>query len=133
MSIARISAATLAASLLAAISFSATAADDKIMQSEHAQRGDVALEHMIDTAKGRADYEAIAKRFEDEAIQLEKQATEHDRIASKVRGEPKSTKFSYDRGALAAHCDTLAKDLRAAAKEAREIALLHRDVAKTLN
>lgn len=89
------------------------------------------IEHQVEMAKTKADHEAIAKRFEDEATQLDKQAGEHERLARRYRGGigvgPKTNAES-----LANHCDSLVKNLRASASEAREMAKLHRAMAHQL-
>lgn len=114
--------ATLTAALLAAGALSNAVA---------AESPDVSLEHQVEMAQTQADHQAVAKRFEDEAAQLEKQAGEHERLAKRYRGGigvgPKTNAAS-----LASHCDSMVKNLRASATDAREMARLHRDVAKQL-
>lgn len=120
--------ATAAAVLLAVGGFSRAVADDPKM---HMQNPESSIEHQLEIAKTSADHDAIAKRFEDEAAQLEKQAGEHERLSRRYRGGmgvgPKTNAES-----LASHCDSLVKNLQASAKEAREMARLHHDVGQQL-
>lgn len=98
---------------------------------EHAESSGMSIDHQVEMAKTKADHEAVAKRFEDEAAQLEKQAGEHERLARRYRGGigvgPKTNAES-----LANHCDNFVKNIRASANEAREMAKLHRGMAQQL-
>jgi hypothetical protein len=70
-------------------------------------------------------------------VEYDKQAVEHEQLAPAYRKHPAA---AHPKGgpvvpqpnypALAEHCDRLAKSLRDAAAEAREMAHLHHDVAK---
>ena len=69
-------AATVTAALLALASLG-TAAEEKPMHTmEH---HDVTITHLVETAQTKADHEAVAKRFEEEAAQFDKKAAEHQR------------------------------------------------------
>lgn len=84
------------------------------------------------SAESSAEHRAAAKRFQDEAVQFEKQAAEHERMATEYRQRAHALpKYNY--ATLAEHCDRLAKDLKAAASEARETAKLHEAVAQLGN
>lgn len=75
------------------------------------------------------DHEALAKRFDDEAAQFEKEAAEHEHLAKNYRSGigvgPKGNATS-----LASHCDRIAKSLKASAADAREMARMHREMAQ---
>lgn len=120
-------AATVTAALLALASFSA-AADEKPMHTEH---HDITIVHMVETAQTKADHEAIAKRFEEEAAQFDEKAAQHQRLADHYHNGvgvgPKANAAS-----LANHCDNLVKNFKASAADAREMANLHRAVAQGL-
>ena len=121
--------AAAALTLLGLASMSAVADEKATQQVQQMQQ--VTIDQQAATARTRADHEAVAKRFEDEAADLDKQAGKHERLAkqyhSGVGVGPKTNALS-----LANHCDTFVKDLRAAAKDAREMAQMHRDIAKSL-
>jgi len=118
--------AVAALTLLGLSSLSAVADEKPMQQMQH-----MGIDHQAAMARTQADHEAIAKRFEDEAAKLDKQAGEHENLAKQYRSGvgvgPKS-----DPASLATHCDNLVKNLRASADDAREMARLHRDIAKTL-
>jgi len=118
--------ATAAAAMLALASVS-SAADEKATDPMH----HVNIDQQVEMAQTQADHEAVAKRLEDEAAELDKQADEHERLAKRYRAGlgvgPKTNAAS-----LATHCDNFVKNLRASANDAREMARLHRDVGKTL-
>lgn len=79
----------------------------------------------IAAAKTAADHEAIAKAYEQEAIDLDKSAKMHQRMADTYR--------SIGKGGLEAanaHCSALAKNLAAAAEESRTLAAEHHKMAE---
>lgn len=122
-------AATVTAALLALASLS-TAAEEKPMQMQMEQH-DITIVHMVETAQTKADHEAIAKRFEEEAAEFDKQAAEHQRLADHYhKGMGAGPKGNP--GLLANHCDNLVKNFKASAADAREMANLHRAVAQGL-
>ena len=81
-----------------------------------------------DSASAVEDHEAMAIEFEAEASQFEQQAAQHDRLAKKYRtgsgGAPKGNSAS-----MAAHCERIAKNLKAAATDARAMTRMHREMA----
>ena len=88
-----------------------------------------AKESQAVAAESSAEHKAAAQRFQDEAAQFEKQAAEHEQMAADYRKRARALpKYNY--AALADHCDRLAKDLKAAAANARETAKLHEAAAK---
>lgn len=123
----RIRAATATAALFALASVGLAADSKPTHMTDH---HDVTILHMVETASTPADHEAVAKRFEDEAVRYEKQAAEHEKLAAQYRKAPSNPKWNNNASAMAAHCDRLAKNLKDSAVEARDMAQLHRDVGK---
>jgi hypothetical protein len=80
-------------------------------------------EGQIAAARTAADHEVIAAAYDAEA-----KAAEHKSMASAYRG---ATGIKSSREALISHCNRLATDDRAAAKEYRSLATAHRAMAKT--
>lgn len=129
--------AALSAALLALGTLGAVAQEKEqpkepsMPMHEHRMQHDVTILHLVETAQTAADHEAVAKRLEAEAAQFDKDATQHERLAKQYRrgigAGPKGNP-----GALAQHCDNLVKNLKASAKDAREMAQLHRDIGKAL-
>ena len=122
----KVSVTALAAALLAFASTS-PAVEEKPMHDTH----QMTIDQQVEMAQSREDNEAVAKRFENEATELEKKADEHERLAKRYRSGigvgPKASAAS-----LATHCDNFVKNLRASATEAREMARLHRESAQHL-
>ena len=120
--------ATVTAALLALTSLSAAAQEKPTPAGEQDAS---AITHLVETAKTKADHEAIAKHFEEEAAQFDKKAEEHQRLAKLYHmgqgAGPKASTVS-----LASHCDDLVKNFKAAAADAHAMANLHREVAKAL-
>ncbi len=78
-----------------------------------------------------AEHQAVAERLQKEAEQYGKLATEHERMVAEYRKRARAQpKANYT--ALADHCERLARDLNASAREAREMARLHEDVARMI-
>ena len=116
----------IAAAALAVASFSATAQETTTPMETH----QMAAEHK-EAGQSYGEHEAAALRFENEAKVFDRQVAEHEQMATEYRKlarlNPKSNYAS-----LANHCDRLAKNLEAAAEQAREMARLHHDVAKLM-
>lgn len=110
--------AYLCAAVLALPAFTAAAQE----QPTHAAIQHISAEHHVYTADTSVDHAAAAKRFQQEADRYEKQAAGHEREASEflrlAPRAPKGTNYPL----MAKHCARLARQLRAAAAEAREIA-----------
>ena len=84
------------------------------------------MEEMIQTAKSKADHEAIAARYEAEAKELLVQAESYVRMAKLYTG----MEVGGGKGPeLARHCEELRADLRAAAGQNEDLARLHRELA----
>jgi hypothetical protein len=81
----------------------------------------------IQAAKTPADHEAIAKVYEAEAVRFEKMAGMHKGLAETYSSQAGAKSWH---AAQAKHCDTIAADLQAAAKESRELAAEHEKMAK---
>ena len=92
---------------------------------------ELTIDRQVEIAQSIADHEAVAQRFDQEAAQFDRQAAEHERLAEHYKRGlgfgPKENSAS-----LASHCDRLAKNLKASATEAREMARMHRDIAHKL-
>ena len=88
------------------------------------------MEAMIQTARSKADHEALAAQYETEATNLLAQAEKHERMGQRYEGIElgggKGPKF-------AAHCAALAEDFRNAARENQELAALHLELAAGLS
>ncbi len=80
----------------------------------------------IAAAKTPADHEAIAKAYEDEAASLEKLAARHKDLGQ-TYGQPGGKPWQ---AAQAKHCDSVATELAAAAKNERALAAEHRKMAQ---
>jgi hypothetical protein len=127
--------AALSAALLAFGTLGAEAQEKELPKEpsmpvhEHRIQHDVTVLHLVETAQTAADHEAVAKRFEAEAAEFDKQAQEHERLAKRYRkGVGAGPEGNAD--SLARHCDNLVQNLKASAKDAREMAQLHRDIGK---
>jgi hypothetical protein len=82
----------------------------------------------ITAAKTPADHEAIAKAYESEAASLEKMAAMHKNLGETYSSQAGGKALH---AAQAKHCDSVASDLAAAAKEERALAAEHRKMATT--
>lgn len=126
-------ATTAAFALLAVASVGTAAEEQKDEKSIHTMehQHDVTILHLIETAQTPADHETIAKRFDEEASTFDTQAARHEKLAQQYKhGQgvpPKGNGASLSR-----HCDNIAKNLKASAKDAREMARLHRDLGAAL-
>lgn len=94
------------------------------------QQHDITILHLVETAQTRQDHEAVARRFDEAAAQFDEQASYHEQIAKTYRSAKSGGHHGYT--AMAQRCDSLAKNLKASAADARELANLHRNVAHSL-
>lgn len=89
------------------------------------------IDRQVEIAQSMADHEAIAERLDAEAVRFDRQAAEHEQLAEHYRRGlgmgPKGNSAS-----LANHCDRIAKNLKASATDAREMARMHREIAHKL-
>lgn len=119
--------AATAALLLAAASLGAAAAE----KDTHKMGHDAMVSHMVETARTAKDHEEIAAAFDQEAADFEEKAVQHEKLASQYKkGAGVGPKANPT--ALSHHCDNLVKNLKASAVDAREMAKLHREVAKSI-
>ena len=88
---------------------------------------DMSLDQMIENAKTKADHEAIAKHYEDEAKTYQAKAEEHKKM------ERSYQIMSQGKGGVkgfVAHCKKLVTQYEELAKEDLELAKLHRQFAE---
>ena len=87
------------------------------------------MESMVRDAKTAEDHEALAQHYESAAQHLDEDASRQERLASlymsSVAGRRPLQSF-------ASHCLNVARSLRAAAAEDRELATLHREIARSM-
>jgi hypothetical protein len=85
------------------------------------------IEQEIANAKTAADHEKIASFYDGEAKSAESKADEHDRMAAsyKKAGGGVIVKLHLDQ-----HCADISKRYREVAKDARNLAAAHREMAK---
>jgi hypothetical protein len=85
------------------------------------------IEQEIANAKTAADHEKIAAFYEGEATAAEKDAEEHDRMAASYKkvGGALIGKLHLDQ-----HCADISKRYREVAKNTRDLAAAHREMAK---
>jgi hypothetical protein len=89
------------------------------------------LKTLIGNAKTAQDHERIAKHFDEEAVQLEAEANEHQELAAEYKANPTMQESKHPMsGKTAGHCQYFADDLHKAAQQARELAADHREMAK---
>lgn len=123
----RLRVAALTAGLLAFSSLSLAAEQDRVNTEPH----QTTIDNLVEIAQSMADHEVIAQRFDEEAAQLDTQAAQHERLARHYKSGfgvgPKGNAAS-----LANHCERIARSLKQAADDAREMARMHRDIAHQL-
>jgi hypothetical protein len=84
------------------------------------------IQEQIAAAKTPADHEAIATWYEDQAKEAEQKAAEHTKMAQAYKTGSFGHKTHFHE-----HCEVLAKNYTAEAKEYRALAAAHREKAKT--
>ena len=91
------------------------------------------LKQLIGTASTPQDHERLAKHFDAKAAELDAQAAEHEEMAVEYTRKPSGHEQKHPMsGVTAAHCKTFAAKFREAAKEARQLAADHRQMAKSV-
>jgi hypothetical protein len=80
----------------------------------------------IKAAKTAVDHEAIARAYQEEATNLEKEAAWHQELAENY-AVPGSEAWMAEQ---VKHCDAVVSDLKAAAREDRRLAAAHLKMAK---
>ena len=86
------------------------------------------MESMIRDARTSQDHEALARHYEEAAQRLESYASRQEDEA-RIYATPVAGRRPLQ--SLAMHCFNAARNLRAAAAEDRELAKLHRELART--
>lgn len=77
------------------------------------------------------DHAAEAAKYDQEALELEAKATHHEKMARAYRARAGGgTKGAEGIRSLVNHCERLARAYREAAREAREMAKTHREMAR---
>jgi hypothetical protein len=102
------------------------AEDTKPMKHMH----HAAIDAQIANAKTREDHAALAAHFTAEATRLEQEATQHEKMAKVYSGAGGGKRPTES---IVQHCRNIAKNLRAAATESRELAKFHDEIAKSVN
>lgn len=101
--------------------------ENAAVMHEHGH-GSGAIVDKVANARTAADHEAVAGWFEQEAARFDAQAALHEKLARTYRtgGAPKGAR----RDTMARHCDRLVKEYKDAARTNREMAAMHRQMAK---
>jgi hypothetical protein len=91
------------------------------------------VKELVANAKTSADHLKLATWYKAEADKLEAQANDHEGLADvyKSHSAVLGSKTSIPISGSATHCSNLAKSLRDAAKEDRELATEHELMAKS--
>jgi hypothetical protein len=84
------------------------------------------MDAMIQSATTKADHEALAKHYEQEAKALQAKAAEHRAMAQAYAKTP----YVRIKSSLPQHCDVLASKYQEAADENLELAKQHRQLAE---
>lgn len=89
------------------------------------------LKELTANAKTAAEHEKIAKHYDAKAAEYEATAKEHDELAAEYTKHPTGHDQKHpNMGLTASHCRTLAESSRKSATAAKEIAAMHRAMAK---
>jgi hypothetical protein len=119
----RLAGLALATAMLTVFGSVPAGANDKVVSRKE-------LKNLIAHAETKADHERIAQYFDAEAAKYEEQAKQHADLAQSYKQtDPGSTKYPGSMQTFD-HCDDLSKSLQKAAKDARELAAEHREMAK---
>ena len=87
------------------------------------------LEQKIENARSRADHEAIASQYEQQAGVDKAAAEKHQRYAKSYRHRQQAWDTRGGQDSMAIHCENLAKTYQQAADENLALAKLHRQLA----
>jgi hypothetical protein len=89
------------------------------------------LKTLVTNAQTKADHERIAQHFDAEAARYEAEAKDHEQLARFYQKSPDPALAKHPGSARAfEHCDSLSKNLRSSAEDARQMANEHRSMAK---
>ena len=109
---------------LAALSTSAPAMTQTLSTSE--------LKKLTSTAATPQQHERIAQHYDAKAVQLEAEAKEHESLAAEYKKNPTGHEQKHPMsGQTSDHCKFFADKFREAAKQARQLAADHRQMAKS--
>jgi hypothetical protein len=112
------------AMLIGILSVPASADDSKILKKDE-------LKNLIANAKTAQDHRRIADHYSAKAEQFEAEATEHAEEAAKYRANPNMHEMKHPGSPqTASHCESMARSLRAAAKQAKQLVEDHQAMAK---
>ncbi|HYL15832.1 MAG TPA: hypothetical protein VEV41_22540 [Terriglobales bacterium] len=114
------------AMLMGVISLPVSAEDSKILKKDE-------LKNLISNAKTAQDHQRIADHYAAKAEQFEAEATEHAEEAAKYKANPNMHEMKHPGSPqTASHCESMARSLRDAAKQARQLAEDHQAMAKSV-
>ena len=110
--------------LIGVVSQPASADDSKILKKDE-------LKNLIANAKTAQDHQRIADHYTAKAEQFEAEATEHAEEAAKYKANPNMHEMKHPGSPqTASHCESMARSLRDAAKQARQLAEDHQTMTK---
>ena len=110
--------------LMGVVSVPASADDSKILKKDE-------LKNLIANAKTAQDHQRIADHYNAKAEQFEAEATEHAEEAAKYKASPNMHEMKHPGSPqTASHCESMARSLRDAAKQAKQLAEDHQAMAK---
>jgi hypothetical protein len=90
------------------------------------------LKKLISTAATPQEHERIAQHYDAKAMQLEAEAKEHEALAAEYKRNPTGHEQKHPMsGQTSDHCKFFAQKFREAAKQARQLAADHRQMAKS--
>ena len=113
------------AMLIGVVSLPASADDSKILKKDE-------LKNLIANAKTAQDHQRVADHYTAKAEQFEAEATEHAEEAAKYRANPNMHEMKHPGSPqTASHCESMARSLRDAARQARQLAEDHQAMAKS--
>jgi hypothetical protein len=90
---------------------------------------DKQVKELVATANTPADHVKLQKHFLAVAAKYDAEATEHADLAQAYRKPPVGRLMPGSAAKRAEHCDRLSRSIREAAKEARELASEHEQMA----
>ena len=89
------------------------------------------LKTLIANAKTPDDHQRLAKHFTAKAAQLEDDAKDHEALAAQYKANPNMHEMKHPGSQqTASHCVTMARSLRKAAADARQMASDHELMSK---
>jgi hypothetical protein len=102
----------------------AVAADSRLLSKKE-------VKELVAKASTPQDHRKLAGHYEAKAKEYEAEAAEHAEMAKVFRARPTASESKRPGAAdTAAHCESMAKSLVEAAKEARAMAVMHEELTK---